>query len=167
MAEPQQIQARPPQPAEGIKSLLPEKAPSKSQVLAVVTLFPIGGILLILSGLTLTGSLIGLAVATPLFIIFSPILVPAALVIALAVAGFLTSGAFGITALSSFSWIVNYVRQGKSPERLEHAKIRAEETASQVKEKVKETGQDAQRKSACVCKYQVIVCLLLTLLSEN
>ncbi|KAI3464128.1 hypothetical protein Pfo_020791, partial [Paulownia fortunei] len=71
-------------PTDAIKSYLSEKVPSTSQVLAVVTLFPVGGILLCLAGLTLTGSLIGLAVATPLFVIFSPILVPAALTIALA-----------------------------------------------------------------------------------
>ncbi|KAK6920655.1 Oleosin [Dillenia turbinata] len=166
MAEPQQIQVRPQQPVEGIKGLLPEKTPSKSQVLAVITLFPVGGILLVLSGLTLTGSLIGLAVATPLFIIFSPILVPAALAIALAVAGFLTSGAFGITALSSFSWIVNYLRQGKLPEHIEHAKGRAEETAGQVKEKVKETGQDAPRKGG-QHKFTVLIGILsgLTILA--
>ncbi|RVX18303.1 hypothetical protein CK203_006421 [Vitis vinifera] len=46
---------------------MPEKGPSTSQVLAVITLFPVGGILLVLSGLTLAGTLIGLTVATPTF----------------------------------------------------------------------------------------------------
>ncbi|KAA8540782.1 hypothetical protein F0562_024299 [Nyssa sinensis] len=106
-----------------------EKGPSTSKILAVITLLPVGGVLLFLAGLTLTGSLIGLAVTTPLFMIFSPVLVPAALVIALAVAGFLTSGAFGITALSSLSWIINYMRKvrGGMPEKMEHAKRRMHE----------------------------------------
>lgn len=110
-------------------SILPRNGPSASQILAVVTLLPIGGILLSLAGITLAGSLIGLAVATPLLIIFSPILVPAVVTIGLAVAGIITSGAFGITALSSFSWIVNYMRKMKAlmpppSEQVEHEKRR-------------------------------------------
>ncbi|CAA6665579.1 unnamed protein product [Spirodela intermedia] len=85
-----------------------------SQVLAVATLFPVGGVLLVLSGLTLTATVIALAAATPLLVIFSPVLVPAALVVALAVAGFLASGAFGLTALSSLSYISGYLR-GDAP----------------------------------------------------
>ncbi|KAG1342850.1 Oleosin isoform 300a [Cocos nucifera] len=102
---------------ERIKGLLPQKGPSASQVLAVVTLLPIGGILLALSGIILTGTVIGLAVVTPLFVIFSPVLVPAALAIGLAVMGFLASGAFGLTALMSLSWVVSYVKGRRGPKR--------------------------------------------------
>lgn len=135
-----------PRPTEAIKSILPEKRPSTSQVLAVVTLLPVGGVLLGLAGLLLVGTLIGLAVTTPLFVIFSPILVPAVITIAFAVVGFLTSGAFGITALSSLSWMVNYMRQmrGTVPEHLEHAKRRVQDTAGQVGQRTREMGQRAQ-----------------------
>ncbi|XP_057951356.1 oleosin Cor a 15-like [Malania oleifera] len=127
---------------EGIKSLLPEnlKGPSTSQVLAVITLVPLGGFLLFLAGLTLTGTAIGLALTTPLFVIFSPVLIPAALIITLAVAGFLTSGAFGITAVSSLRWIVNYLRRSGG---WTHAKQRAEEAAGHVGQKAKEVGHGA------------------------
>ncbi|KAL2459538.1 Oleosin 5 [Forsythia ovata] len=120
--------------------------PSTSQVLAVVTLFPVGGVLLCLAGLTLAGFLIGLALTTPLFVIFSPVLVPAVLTIGLAVVGFLTSGAFGITALSSLSWLINYMRRvsGTMPEQLEHTKRRVQDTAGQIGQKARETGQKAQ-----------------------
>ncbi|KAI3454446.1 hypothetical protein Pfo_011109 [Paulownia fortunei] len=129
-----------------LATLPPRQGSSTSQVLAVVTLFPVGGILLCLAGIILTGTLIGLAVATPLFVIFSPILVPAALTIALAVTGFLTSGAFGITALSSISWLLNYVRRmrGSLPEQLEQARRRVQETAGHMGQKARETGQKAQ-----------------------
>lgn len=93
----------------GMKS---QKGPSATQILAIVTLLPVGGTLLCLAGITLAGTLIGLAVATPVFLLFSPVLVPATLTVGLAVAGFLTSGAFGVTGLSSFSWILNYFKQG-------------------------------------------------------
>ncbi|XP_010936629.1 oleosin H2 [Elaeis guineensis] len=102
---------------ERIKGLLPQKGPSASHVLAVVTLLPIGGILLALSGIILTGTVIGFAVVTPLFVIFSPVLVPAALAIGLAVMGFLASGASGLTALMSLSWVVSYVKGRRGPKR--------------------------------------------------
>ncbi|XP_002273158.4 oleosin H2 [Vitis vinifera] len=88
-----------------------QKGPSASKILAVIALLPLGGTLLLLSGLTFVGSMVGLAVATPLFLLFSPVLVPAAIGIGLAVTGFLSSGALGVTALSSLSWFLNYLRQ--------------------------------------------------------
>nr|CAD1832534.1 unnamed protein product [Ananas comosus var. bracteatus] len=51
---------------------LPEKAPSASQALTVVTLFPAGGLLLVLSGLALAASVVGVVVAAPVFLLFSP-----------------------------------------------------------------------------------------------
>ncbi|KAI3765869.1 hypothetical protein L2E82_15915 [Cichorium intybus] len=125
---------------------------STSKILAVLTLFPIGGVCLLLAGLTLTGTLIGLAVATPVFVIFSPILVPAAITIGLAVAGFLTSGAFGITALSSLTYIVNYFRKmgggggryESAQDSLDYAKRRAQDTAGYGGQKVKDVGQRTQ-----------------------
>lgn len=121
-----------------------ERGPSTSQVLAVIAGLPVGGILLLLAGLTLAGTLAGLTVATPLFILFSPVLVPATVVIGLAVAGILTSGAFGLTALSSFSWILNYIRetQGPMPESLAVvAKSQLADAADYVGQKTKEVGQ--------------------------
>ena len=128
----------------------PEKRPSKSKVLAVATLFPVGGFLLLLAGLTLAGTVVGLALVTPLFVIFSPVLVPAALTIALAVTGFVTSGAFGITALSSISWIVNYLRSVRGPSehlQMEHVKRRVTDAAGHVGQKTKEAGQGIQSKT--------------------
>ncbi|KAJ6875576.1 oleosin 16.4 kDa [Populus alba x Populus x berolinensis] len=111
---------------------------------------PVGGNLLFLAGLTLVGTLIGLAVATPLFVIFSRVLVPAALVIGLGVIGFLTSGAFGVTALSSLSWMASYIRsliRGPLPQILDQARRRTRETAGQVGHKSRETGQIVQSKA--------------------
>ncbi|KAG5536954.1 hypothetical protein RHGRI_024399 [Rhododendron griersonianum] len=132
-------------PTDLTKSLLPEKRPSKSQVLAVVTLLPAGGILLLLSGLTLAGTLVGLALTTPLFVICSPVLVPATLTLALAVAGFLASGTFGVTALSSLSWAVNCVRRsGMLPGPLDQAARHVQEATGQIGQKAREVGQKAQ-----------------------
>lgn len=108
---PHQVQVHPSTRYEGgIKTLLPQKGPSTTQILAVVTLVPVGGLLLGLAGLTLLGTIIALAVATPVFLLFSPVLVPAAITLALAVIGFLTSGQFILFSLSIYVFlnIVNY-----------------------------------------------------------
>ncbi|KAF3635290.1 Oleosin S1-2 [Capsicum baccatum] len=151
---PHQVQVHPSRYEGGMTrpSLLPQKGPSTSQILAVVALVPVGGVLLGLAGLTLLGTIIGLCVATPVFLLFSPVLVPAALTVALAVTGFLTSGAFGLTGLSSLSWIVNYFKQGRTmTEQLDYTKRRiqerAAEAAAQVGQKTKEAGQAIQSKA--------------------
>lgn len=130
----------------GVKSLLPQRGPTTGQVLAVVTLLPVGGTLLALSGLALVGSLIGLAITTPLFIIFSPVLVPAVIGAFLAVTGFLSSGAFGLTGLSSLSWVLNAFRQ-KAPEQLDYAKRRMQDAAITLGQKTKDVGQTIQAKA--------------------
>ncbi|CAL0323237.1 unnamed protein product [Lupinus luteus] len=124
-------------------TLFPEKGPTTSQVLAILAGLPVSGILFALAGLTLAGTLIGLTITTPLFILFSPVLVPATIVIGLSVAGFLTSGACGVTALSSFSWVTEYIRrtQGTVPEQLESAKHGLADVAGYVGQKTKELGQ--------------------------
>ncbi|KAF8408284.1 hypothetical protein HHK36_007433 [Tetracentron sinense] len=143
---------RPHQPqhgTNGIKTLSQEKGPSASKIVAVVTLFPVGAVLLTLAGLTFAGSLLGLAVTTPLFVIFSPVLVPAAITIGLAVTGFVASGAFGLTALSSLSWMVNYLSGARRsvPEQLDYAKRRMLEATGQMGQKTKELGQGIQGKA--------------------
>ncbi|XP_073294586.1 oleosin H2-like [Primulina huaijiensis] len=127
--EEQQLQLHHPT-TERIVDYFQEKGPSTSQVLVVITLFPIGAVLLCLAGLTLSTTLAALIVSTPIFVLFSPILLPAVLTIAFAVVGFLTSGAFGITALSSVTWLINYFRgmRGSLPDRLEKARRPVQET---------------------------------------
>ncbi|XP_073274582.1 oleosin H1-like [Primulina huaijiensis] len=130
----------------GLKNILPQKGPSASQVLAIVTLLPVSGTLLALAGITLAGSLIGLAVATPVFLIFSPVLVPAAILIAGAVTAFLTSGAFGLTGLSSLSWVLNSFRQATGREPLDYAKRRVQEATAQVGDKTRQAGETIKAK---------------------
>ncbi|KAI3759416.1 hypothetical protein L6452_07218 [Arctium lappa] len=132
--------------------------PSTSKLLAVLTLFPVGGVCFLLAGLTLTATLIGIAIATPVFVIFSPVLVPAALTFALAIAGFITSGAFGVTALSSLTYIFNYFRKTQMgggggggvslQDSMDYAKRRAQDTAGYVGQKVKDVGQRTQDSAA-------------------
>ncbi|KAM0880320.1 hypothetical protein ACQ4PT_033638 [Festuca glaucescens] len=134
---------------EQVKGMLPEKGPSASQALTVATLFPLGGFLLVLSGLLLAGTVVGLAVATPVFLLFSPVLVPAALTIGLAVTGFLTSGALGLGGLSSLTVLANTARQAfqKTPDYVEEARRRMAEAAAAAGQKTQQAGQAIQSRA--------------------
>lgn len=136
-------------PVEGMKNLLPDKGPSASQALTVATLFPLGGFLLTLAGLSLTASVIGLVLATPVFLLFSPVLVPAALLMGLAVTGFLTSGALGLGGFSSLTCLANIVRGlfQRTPDYMEQAKRRMAEAAAQAGQKTKDAGEAIQSKA--------------------
>lgn len=113
----------------------------------MIALLPIGFTFLTLAGITLTGTIIGLCVATPLFVIFSPVLVPAAITIGLAMTGFLTSGAFGLTALSSFSCVLDSFRQATGSDVAEQAKRRAADVAGFFGQKTNEVSQHIQSKA--------------------
>ncbi|CAK9311978.1 unnamed protein product [Citrullus colocynthis] len=129
------------------QAILPQKPLSSFHFLAFLTLFPIAAVLLFLAGISFIGTVVALAITSPLFLIFSPVLVPAAVVIAFAVAGFLTSGAFGVTALSSLSWMANYLRRSRVPLNLDQAKQWVRETAAQAAQTAKEAGQAIQSKA--------------------
>ncbi|KAL6894440.1 hypothetical protein ACP4OV_008538 [Aristida adscensionis] len=134
---------------EQVKGMIQDKSPSASQALTVATLFPLGGLLLLLSGLTLAGSVVGLAVATPLFLLFSPVLVPAALLIGMAVTGFLTSGALGLGGLSSLTCLANTARQvfQRTPDYVEEARLRVADAAAHAGHKTVQAGHAIQNKA--------------------
>lgn len=123
-----------------------QQGPSTSKVMAIMALLPVTGILLGLSGITLVGTIIGLAVATPLFVIFSPVIVPAILTIGLAVTGFLTSGTFGLTGLSSLSYLFNMLRQSSLsvPDQMDYVKGKLQDVGEYTGQKTKDLGQKIQ-----------------------
>ncbi|KAF8687935.1 hypothetical protein HU200_042527 [Digitaria exilis] len=105
-----------------------------------------GGSMLVLSGLILAGTVIALTVATPVLVIFSPVLVPAAITLALMAAGFVTSGGLGVAALSVFSWMYKYLT-GKHPpgaDQLDHAKARLASKARDIKDAAQHRIEQAQ-----------------------
>ncbi|CAN8302291.1 unnamed protein product [Cochlearia groenlandica] len=96
--------------------------PKARQMVKTATAVAAGGSLLVLSGLTLAGTVIALAVATPLLIIFSPVLVPAVITVVLIITGFLASGGFGIASITAFSWLYRYV--SGSDQKIENARMK-------------------------------------------
>ncbi|OEL37299.1 hypothetical protein BAE44_0001682 [Dichanthelium oligosanthes] len=70
--------------------------------------------MLLLSGLVLTGTMLALIVATSLLVIFSPVLVPTTITVALFVAGFVSSGGFGAAAMGVLAWMYRYLQTSSS-----------------------------------------------------
>ncbi|MQM00892.1 hypothetical protein Taro_033640 [Colocasia esculenta] len=65
-------------------------------------------------GLALPGTVVSLILATSVLVLFSPVLVPAGIAIALAGAGFLFSGGFGVATVLAAAWAYRYTT-GKHP----------------------------------------------------
>ncbi|XP_065872549.1 oleosin Cor a 13-like [Euphorbia lathyris] len=100
--------------ADQISTQTRDQQPPSHQVVKAATAVTAGGSLLVLSSLILVGIVIGLTIATPLLVIFSPVLVPAVITVGLIITGFLASGGFGVAAISVLSWLYRYVT-GKHP----------------------------------------------------
>lgn len=117
------------------------------QVAKTTTAVTLGGSLMVLSGLTLAATVIGLILATPLLLIFSPVLVPAAITLFLIFAGFLASGGFGATASFIFYWMYRYAT-GKHPigaDQLDRAREKIAHAAREMKDKAENLGHQTQQ----------------------
>lgn len=126
-----------------------QKQPLSHQVVKTATAVTAGGSLLVLAGVTLAGTVIALTIATPLLVIFSPVLVPAAIAIFLLGSGFLASGGFGVAALSVLSWIYRYMT-GKHPpgaEQLDTARTKLASKAREMKDRTEQYGQQGSQTS--------------------
>lgn len=115
------------------------------QLVKAVTALATGGSMLALSGLTMAGTVIALTVATPLLVIFSPVLVPAAIAFSLIGTGFVASGGFGLAAMSVLAWMYKYMT-GKHPvgaDRIDHARARIASKARDIKDSAQQKAEHA------------------------
>ncbi|XP_043697827.1 oleosin 1-like [Telopea speciosissima] len=119
-----------------------QQKPRSRKVVKAATAVTVGGSLLVLSGLTLAATVIGLTVATPVLVICSPVLVPAAITVFLLITGFLTSGGLAVAAVSVLSWIYKYVTGGNPPgaEQLDHASYKLSGKARDMKDRAEQYG---------------------------
>ncbi|KAF3433196.1 hypothetical protein FNV43_RR24298 [Rhamnella rubrinervis] len=113
------------------------------QVVKAATAVTAGGSLLVLSGLILAGTVIALTIATPLFVIFSPVLVPALITVSLLIIGFLASGGFGVAAVTVLSWIYSYVTGNHPPgaDQLDLARHKLTSKAREMRDRAEQFGQ--------------------------
>ncbi|KAE8682645.1 Oleosin 18.5 kDa [Hibiscus syriacus] len=136
-----------------------ESAPSSRQAAKFLTATTLSATLLFLSGLTLTGTVVALVMATPVMVLFSPILVPSGIVIFLLIAGFLFSGGCGVAAVTALSWIYKYVQGKHHPlgaDKLDYVRnmIASMARGVSVTGNAKETGQFVQQKAREIAQGQ-------------
>ncbi|XP_022159524.1 oleosin 1-like [Momordica charantia] len=86
-----------------------DQPPRAHRLIKAATAAAGGASLLVLSAFIVAGTVIALAVATPLFVIFSPVLVPALITVSLIGMGFLASGGFAVVSLAVFSGLYRYL----------------------------------------------------------
>ncbi|XP_047331619.1 oleosin L-like [Impatiens glandulifera] len=117
---------------------------SGKQILKVVASIVAGGSFLLISAFIMIGTILAITLATPLAVIFSPVLVPATITAFLIIAGFLGSGGFGIAALTVLTWIYRYIT-GKHPlgsKQLEYARMRLAGKAHEIKGRAEQFRQE-------------------------
>ncbi|KAL3497557.1 hypothetical protein ACH5RR_040289 [Cinchona calisaya] len=126
------------------------------QVARTTTAVTVGGSLIVLSGLTLAATVIGLVLATPLLVIFSPVLVPAAITIFLIFAGFFTSGGLGAIASFVFYWMYRYAT-GKHPigaDKIDFAKEKIARAAREMRGEAEHLGHQTQHQIKGIHEYR-------------
>ncbi|XP_077252697.1 oleosin G-like [Tasmannia lanceolata] len=125
-----------------------DHAPNSTQVIGFLTLIISGGILLLLAGLTLTVTVLGLIILTPLILLSSPIWVPAGTILVMALAGFLTMCVIGLAGMAGVSWMYKYVKGRHPPgsNRVDYARTQIANTATHMKDYAREYGGYLQSK---------------------
>lgn len=121
---------------------LQDHAPNSTQVVGFLTLVVSGAILLLLTGVTITGAVMGLIFLAPILLLTSPIWVPVGFVLFVLVAGFLSTCGVGVAALAGATWMYKYFT-GRHPvgsDRVDYARSRIADTASHVKDYAKGYG---------------------------
>ncbi|XP_009763151.1 oleosin-like [Nicotiana tabacum] len=101
---------------------LQQHVPNSTQLMGFLTLVISGGILLLLTGLTLTAIILGLIFFTPLILVSSPIWVPTGTLLFIAVSGFLSVCGFGASTFAAISWAYRYFKRSRIADTATHMK---------------------------------------------
>ncbi|MED6149450.1 hypothetical protein PIB30_062540 [Stylosanthes scabra] len=109
-----------------------------SLFLTLAILLPLGAFLFLLSGFTLALTITAIILAAPLFLIFSPLLLSLAALLAFVLTGFVASGALYVAGILTFEWLAGYLRRIGWSEQLEQAKRWTNDVASHVAKRTKE-----------------------------
>ncbi|XP_010500440.1 PREDICTED: oleosin 16 kDa-like [Camelina sativa] len=116
-----------------LRQLLQSQSPNYSgQLFGLLAFFISGGILLLLTGITVTASVLGIIAFLPVIIITSPIWIP----LFLLVTGFLSLAGFLFATGVVVSWLYRYFK-GMHPigsDQVDYARSRIYDTAAHVKD---------------------------------
>lgn len=119
-----------------------------NKLVGFLTIIVSGGVLLLLTGFTVTAAVIGLVLFSPLILISSPILVPIATFLFIAIAGGLSFCGFTVAVAAAVSWLYRYCKglQPMGSGRVDYARSRIQDTASHMKDYAREYGGCFQSK---------------------
>ncbi|KAI3504731.1 hypothetical protein L1887_26416 [Cichorium endivia] len=115
---------------------------NSTQLMGIMTLVISGAILLLLTGVTITVSVLGFIFFAPIIILTSPVWVPIGTLLFVIVAGFISVCGSGLAAAAAVSWLYKYSR-GLHPvgsDRVDYARSRIADTASHMKDYAREYG---------------------------
>ncbi|EOA39371.1 hypothetical protein CARUB_v10012438mg [Capsella rubella] len=116
-----------------LRQLLQSQSPNYSgQLFGLLAFFISGGILLLLTGVTVTASVLGLIALLPVIIITSPIWIP----LFILVTGFLSLAGFLFATGAFVTWLYRYFK-GMHPigsDQVDYARSRIHDTAAHVKD---------------------------------
>ncbi|KVH88638.1 oleosin 1-like [Cynara cardunculus var. scolymus] len=119
-----------------------QRSLNSTQLMGILTLVVSGAILLLLTGVTITVTVLGLIFFSPIILLTSPIWVPIGALLFVVVAGFLCVCGTGLAAAAAVSWLYKYFR-GLHPvgsDRVDYARSRLADTASHMKDYAREYG---------------------------
>ncbi|KAJ7560617.1 hypothetical protein O6H91_04G137000 [Diphasiastrum complanatum] len=135
---------------KGVMQQMRDRAPlNQKQALGLVTVLIGGTVLLVGGGLAIGGTIITLLLASPLLLLFSPILVPVGIVLFLGTSGLVAAGTTLLAFLSGIVWLYRYFRGRQPPGsvQLDSARHRVMETASKMQERAREYGSNVLQKA--------------------
>ncbi|ESQ30608.1 hypothetical protein EUTSA_v10011990mg [Eutrema salsugineum] len=115
-----------------LRQLQPHAPSYSGQLFGFLAFFISGGILLLLTGITVTASVLGFIAFLPIIIISSPIWIP----LFLLVTGFLSLAGFVFGTAAVVSWMYRYYK-GMHPigsDQVDYARSRIYDTAAHVKD---------------------------------
>ena len=133
---------RPDSPSGTLLQRVQTHAPNSTQVVGFLALLVSGAVLLLLTGLTLTGAVVALVFLGPIALLTSPIWVPVAIAVTVLAAAALSACGFAVAALAAGTWMYRYFT-GRHPvgaDRVDNARSRIADTASHVKDYAREYG---------------------------
>uniref|UniRef100_A0A2N9HIR2 Oleosin n=1 Tax=Fagus sylvatica TaxID=28930 RepID=A0A2N9HIR2_FAGSY len=117
-------------------------APNSTQLVGLLTLLISASILLLLTGLTVTATVLGLIFFTPLILLTSPFWVPIGTILFVLTAAFLSICGFVVALVAGLSWMYRYFRGMHPPgsDQVDYARSRIYDTASHVKDYASQYG---------------------------
>ncbi|CAO2826913.1 unnamed protein product [Amaranthus hypochondriacus] len=132
----------PPQQPHSFLRRLQNASPNSTLLLGLLTLAISGGILLLLTGITLTAIILGLIFFSPIIVLSSPFWLPLFVFVFVPIVGFLSFCGFAFAGLAAFSWFYRYFRGLHPPgsDGLDYARNRIATTAREVKDYAREYG---------------------------